>query len=96
MAIPYYEELDQIKREFIEWIITEEAQSHISGIKNEAIEVQDLVKKLEEMDQNGDEFYELVLYGLLPYHNTKFAKRTSHFPVFMNIKQWFSGYNLSD
>jgi len=48
------------------------------------------------MDKNSNEFIDLVLYGLLPYSNTKYAKRVSTFPVFMNIKQFFKNYNYSD
>jgi hypothetical protein len=48
------------------------------------------------LDQNGPEFLDLVLYALLHYAKTKYAKRASSFPVFFNIKQFFKNYNYSD
>src|SRR5206468_8385716 len=59
-------------------------------------EVKDLMKKLDTMDKNSPEFVDWVLYGLLPYSKTKYAKRVSTFPAFMNIKLFFKNYNYSE
>jgi hypothetical protein len=48
------------------------------------------------MDKNSQEFIDWVLYGLLPYSKTKYAKRISTFPVFMNIKLFFKNYRYND
>ena len=59
-------------------------------------EVKDLLKKIDSLDKNNNEFVDLVLYGLLPYSKTKFAKRVSTFPAFMNIKLFFKNYNYTE
>jgi hypothetical protein len=54
------------------------------------------MKKLDSMDKTSLEFIDLVLYALLPYAKTRYAKRVSTFPVFFNIKEFFKNYNYSD
>jgi hypothetical protein len=88
--------LPEIISDFKHWLKTESAQKHIITIEKEKKEVKDLMEKLGAMDKNSPEFVDLVLYGLLPYSKTKFAKRVSTFPVFMNIKLFFKNYNYSE
>jgi hypothetical protein len=85
--------LPDIINDFKNWFRTEAAKKHIVTIENEKREVRELMKKLDAMDKNSSEFVDWVLYGLLPYSKTKYAKRVSTFPVFMNIKLFFKNYN---
>lgn len=90
------DDIQKIIDDFREWLKTESAQKHLRTIEKEKQDVKDLMKKLDGMDKNGAEFTEWVLYGLLPYSKTKYAKRVSTFPVFMNIKLFLKNYNYSD
>lgn len=81
---------------FEEYIETEEALKHLEKMKSEKREVAQLMNRLMTMDRESEEFSELILFGLLPYANTKVAKRVSLFPAFMNIKMFFKEYNYSD
>lgn len=96
MSSSEMDELSQIKHDFIQWISSEEAQTHMKQIQNEILEVNELAFKIEKMDQDSPEFSHHVLYGLLPYGKSKYALRVSTFPVFLNIKKWFRPYNYSD
>ncbi|MFQ5963784.1 MAG: DUF262 domain-containing protein [Candidatus Scalinduaceae bacterium] len=89
-------EIKDILRQYKEYLNTEEAKEHLQTMEKEKKEVHDLMDKLSQMDKKGDEFTELVLYGLLPYSNTKVAKRVSLFPAFMNIMIFFKAYNYSN
>src|SRR4030066_189158 len=90
------EHLRKIFKQFEEYLETTEAQIHLSRWELEIKEVQELMDKLSIMDRKSPEFTELVLYGLLPYSDTKFAKRVSMAPVFMNIKTFFKNYTYSN
>ncbi len=90
------ENLPTIVNEFREWFKSEVGQKHFRTIENEKQEVKDLMKKLDSMDKNSAEFVEWILYGLLPYAKTRYAKRISTFPVFLNIKLFLKNYNYSD
>lgn len=81
---------------FYKWQSSDEAIRHREIIASEKKEVRELMKRLSKMDRNSEEFVDLVLYGLLPYYETKFAKRISTFPVFLNIKPFFRRYNYSE
>ena len=85
------EKINSILEGFIQYTETPEAKGHISVIKKEIKEVSDLMKTLSKLDKKGDEFTELVLYGLLPYGKSSKAKRLSTFPSFQDIKVFFKG-----
>jgi hypothetical protein len=52
--------------------------------------------KLQKMTKGSPEFVELVLYGLLPHSETKYAKRISTAPAFLNIKKFFARFGYSE
>lgn len=87
---------DNIVLKFREWLNSEDAIKQRKIIADEKKEVKELVEKLSKMDKKSPEFTDEVLYALLPYHETKFAKRTSAFPVFLNIKPFFKDYKYLD
>lgn len=93
-----FEELDvdEIIRQFKEWMSSKAGEKHRQDIANEKQEVKKMMDDLSAMDKSGPDFTDLVLYGLLPQYNTKYAKRTSTFAVFMNIKPFFGEYGYSD
>lgn len=82
--------------QFKDYLQSDEAKGHLLSMKKEKEEVRKLMTELSKLDQNSPQFTELVLYGLLPYKKTKFAKRISLFPVFLNIKPFFSQYKYTD
>lgn len=82
--------------QFKEYLNTDEAKDIISRREKEKIEVRNLMEKLRGMNKTSDEFTEWVLYGLLPYSKSKYAKRISVFPAFMNIKLFFKKLNYSE
>ncbi len=90
------EDPDAIIDQFREWLKTNTAQTHLTIIEREKHDVQALMTKLRGMDKAGPEFDEWVLYGLLPYSKTKYAKRVSTFAVFQNLKAFFKDYGYSD
>lgn len=88
--------IKEILEQYKDYLETKEAKEHLQTMEREKKEVLELMGKLSQMDKKSAEFTELVLYGLLPYSNTKAAKRVSLFPAFMNIKIFFKEYNYSD
>jgi hypothetical protein len=88
--------VDDVILEFKEWLETDEAKNHLNIIENEKKEVKELVKKLDEMDKDSQEFVDWILHGLLPHFKTQYAKRESTFPVFLNIKSFFKRYEYTD
>jgi len=88
--------LDELISEFREWLDTKAAILHRELIEKEKQQVKDLMEKLSTMDKSSSEFFDWVLFGLLPYGNTKYAKRISTFPVFLNIKTFLKNYNYTD
>jgi hypothetical protein len=89
-------QIKDILTQYNEYLETDEAKKHLQVMERETKEVQDLMERLSQLDTKSEEFTDLVLYGLLPYSNTKVAKRVSLFPAFMNIKAFFKDYNYSD
>ncbi len=87
---------DEIVTRFQEWLNSEEGIKHREIIAKEKEQVKDMMQQLSQMDKSGTEFTDLVLYGLLPYYDTQFAKRVSLFPAFMNIKTFLKKYNYSE
>ena len=90
------QDLMKIIEEFKEWTNTPEAIRLLKDIDNERVDVQNLLEKLNIMDKGSKEFTELVLYALLPYAKTEFAKRVSVFPSFKNIRKFFAPYNYNE
>lgn len=88
--------MEDIIVEFKEWLGSEKAAKQRKTIEEEKYQVRELMQKLETMDKKSSEFMDMVLYGLLPYRKSKFAKRVSTFPVFMNIKQFLGRYDYND
>lgn len=86
----------ELATKFLEWLNSEKTVEDIKVIDNEKIEVKELMKKLGQLDKSSKEFVDLVLYGLLPYAKTKYAKRISRFPVFLNIKTFLKGYEYTE
>lgn len=89
-------EIKEVLGQFQEYLQTEEAKKHIERMSAEKQEVKSLMEKLSNIDKKSSEFVEWVLYGLLPYSKTKYAKRVSLFPAFMNIKLFFKDFKYSD
>ncbi|MGB9914658.1 MAG: HNH endonuclease family protein [Candidatus Bathyarchaeales archaeon] len=91
------EEIAKIIQEFREYLHTEEGQGHLNYLKEkEPRETREILQKLKELPKGSSKFVDLVLYGLLPYSNTKYAKRVSVAPAFMNIKKFFARFNYDD
>jgi len=90
------ENVPNIISQFKEWLESPIGQKHFQTIEREKQEVKDLMQKLDAMDKTSTEFTDWVLYGLLPYGKTKYAKRVSTFPVFLNIKPFLKGFNYND
>jgi len=82
-------QIKDILTKFKEHLQTDEAKEHIERMTKEIQEVKDLMRKLGTMDKKSQEFTDLVLYGLLPNGKSKYAKRTSIMPAFLNIKRFF-------
>jgi len=91
-----YSKIREYISQFKEYLNTNEAKDIISRREKEKIEVKNLMEKLRGMDKTSDEFTEWVLYGLLPYFKSKYAKRISVFPAFMNIKLFFKKLNYNE
>ena len=90
------EDTSDIISDFKKWFHSEPGQKNLITIENEKKEVTDLMNRLDTMDKDSVEFIDSVLYGLLPYSKTKYAKRVSTFPVFLNVKLLFRNYNYND
>ncbi|NQU78695.1 hypothetical protein HQ545_02910 [Candidatus Woesearchaeota archaeon] len=84
--------LKELVDKFEEYLKSAEAKSHLELMKKEKKEVAELMDQLSSMDKKSKDFTNLVLYGLLPNHDTKYAKRVSLFPSFMNIRKFFDGF----
>lgn len=90
------EDIPNIINQFLEWFNSEPGQKHFENIEREKLELKELMEQLSSMNKEGNEFTDLVLYGLLPYTKTKFAKRVSTFGVFMNVKLFLKDYNYTE
>jgi len=90
-------EIIKIIEEFREYLKTEEGKYHLSYLKEkEPKETKEVLLKLQNMKKGSPEFVELVLYGLLPHSETKYAKRISIAPAFLNIKKFFARFGYSE
>lgn len=91
------QEVTKIIKEFQRYLNTEEGKSHLSYLKDkEPKETKEVLEKLKTLPKNSPEFVDLVLYGLLPYGNTKYAKRVSIAPAFLNIRKFFARFNYTE
>jgi 5-methylcytosine-specific restriction endonuclease McrA len=87
---------DTIKR-FREHLTTEGGKRHLNDLKEkEPRETRAVLDKLKTLPKNSNEFVDLVLYGLLPNSDTKYAKRVSIAPSFMNIRKFFGRFNYTE
>ena len=93
-------EMEKIIEEFRAYLKTGQAKAHIYNLKDrEPRETSGILEKLRSLSTRSAEFVDLVLYGLLPNAKTKYSKRESIAPVFMNIKKFFGSrfnYNEKD
>lgn len=92
-----HSEVVRIIEEFRQYLNTEEARSHLNWLKErEPKETKDILEKLRSLPRDSQEFVELVLYGLLPNAQSRYAKRVSIAPAFMNIKKFFARFNYTE
>jgi hypothetical protein len=90
-------ELIKIIEEFRKYLNTEEGKFHLKYLKEkEPKETQEVLEKLKSLPKDSGEFVDLVLYGLLPNSYTKYAKRVSIAPVFLNIRKFFARFNYTE
>ena len=66
--------MEEIVAEFKEWLGSEEAIKLCKDMEEEKHQVRELMRELAILDKKSSDFTETVLYGLLPYHKSKFAK----------------------
>lgn len=92
-------EILKLIQEFRQYLGTEEARKHLWYLKErEPRETEEVLKTLSGLPKDSQEFVDLVLYGLLPNNKSKYARRVSAAPAFVNIKKWFArlGYKEED
>jgi hypothetical protein len=90
-------EIEAVIEEFREYLETDEAKSHLDYLCNkEPRQTKEIFDKLKTLKRGSDEFVELVLFGLLPYSKSKYAKRISIAPAFMNIKKFFARFKYNE
>lgn len=90
-------EIVKIIGEFREYLKTEEGKSHLFYLKEkESRETREILEKLKTLSRGSEEFVDLVLYGLLPHSNTRYAKRVSIAPSFLNIRKFFARFNYTE
>ncbi|MGP8133004.1 MAG: HNH endonuclease family protein [Halobacteriota archaeon] len=82
--------------QFREYLNTEEGRYYSLHLRDkEPKEIREIVANLEHLSKNSDEFVKLVLYGLLPCRDSKYAKR-SVLPVHQNIKRLFAKFHYTE
>ena len=90
-------EVEQIIRRFREYMNTDKGKWHLSYLKDkEPRETKGVLEKLKGLPRESSEFVDLVLYGLLPNFDTKYAKRVSVAPCFMNIRKFFERFDYTE
>jgi hypothetical protein len=99
---PYRYNLDSIDvskigLEFHHWLYSPAGRKHIDSITREKEDVKKWMTTISRLDKKSSEFTDSVLYGLIPHHLTKNAKRVSSFPAAQDIKlKLHSRYRYSD
>lgn len=97
MAQQESSELVKSIEEFRNYLKTDEGKYHINYLKEkEPQETRELLTKLKTLSKDSPDFVEYVLYGLLPNSSTKYAKRVSVSPAFLNIRKFFGRFNYSE
>jgi len=90
-------EIGEIIEGFQRHLTTEEGKFHLSWLREkEPKEVQEVLEKLKTLPKDSTEFIDLVLYGLLPHGDTKYAKRVSIAPSFLNIRKFFAKFEYDE
>jgi hypothetical protein len=90
-------ELSHSIKQFREYMKSDEGKNHIAYLKEkEPKETREVLEKLRSLSNRSPEFVEFVLYGLLPNSDTKYAKRVSLSPSFLNIRKFFGRFNYSE
>jgi len=91
------EEIIDLIGKFRGYLQTEKAKAHLSWLRDkERKDVIDVLEKLKTLPRDSVEFTDLVLYGLLPYGKSKYAKRRSIAPAFLNIKKFFARFDYTE
>jgi hypothetical protein len=91
------QEVPTIVQEFVKYLGIVEAKNHIGYLKEkEPRETKEVLEKLRGMPKESAEFVNLVLYGLLPHSDTKYAKRVSIAPAFWNIRKFFERFHYTE
>lgn len=83
-------QLTDIIKEFKVWLISDPGQKLKKIVVEEKHEVRKIMKNLETLDKQSDDFTDWVLYGLLPHIKTQYAKRVSIYRAFRNIRKFFT------
>jgi len=92
-----HSQVGQLISEFREYLKTEEAREHLKHLREkEPKETREILSKLKTLPRDSKEFTDLVLCGLLPHYNTKYAKRVSIAPAFMNVRKFFARFGYSE
>ncbi len=90
-------EIGEIIEGFQRHLTTEKGKFHLSWLREkEPKEVQEVLEKLKTLPKDSAEFIDLVLYGLLPHGDTKYAKRVSIAPSFLNIRKFFARFEYDE
>lgn len=90
-------EIEKIIEAFRQYQKTDEAKAHTQSLKiKERRETKAILEKLKGLEKGSEEFVEYVLYGLLPNGKTKYSKRESIAPAFLNIKKFFGRFGYKD
>jgi hypothetical protein len=83
--------------EFRNYLVTDKGKYHLSYLKEkEPKETRELLEKLKTLPIGSPEFVDYVLYGLLPNKKTRYSKRVSLSPSFLNIKKFFGRFNYTE
>ena len=91
------QQMEQLINEFRDYLKTKEAKDHLKYLKEkEPKETKEILERLKILPKESKEFVDLVLYGLLPHSKTKYAKRVSITPAFMNIKKFFARFEYTE
>jgi len=90
-------EVIKIIEAFREYLKTDQAKSHTHALKiKEPNETREILERLKSLKRGGEEFVDLVLYGLLPNAKTKYSKRVSIASAFLNIRKFFGRFGYKD
>jgi hypothetical protein len=81
-------EIAKIIEDFRAYLNSDNGKHHLNYLKEkEPREVKEVLEKLKGLPKDSKEFVDLVLYGLLPNAQSKYAKRASVAPAFFKHKE---------